>query len=67
MRITVIEHGADAPLGYLAEWLGVPCDIVRPYLGEEVPERAADGLIVLGGEMAAWRTTRPPGCPPPGR
>ena len=45
MRITVIEHEADAPLGYLGGWLGPVCDVVRPYLGEEVPSRAADGLI----------------------
>lgn len=54
MRITVIEHEADAGLGYLADWLGVDCDVVRPYLGEAVPSRAADGLIVLGGEASAW-------------
>ncbi|MFI6326465.1 type 1 glutamine amidotransferase [Nonomuraea sp. NPDC050556] len=54
MRITVIEHEADAGLGYLADWLGVDCDVVRPYLGETVPSRAADGLIVLGGEASAW-------------
>lgn len=54
MRITVIEHEAEAGLGYLAGWLGVPCEVVRPYLGDEVPERAADGLVVLGGEASAW-------------
>ncbi|MFI6477760.1 type 1 glutamine amidotransferase [Nonomuraea sp. NPDC050663] len=54
MRITVIEHEADAGLGYLDSWLGIPCDVVRPYLGDPVPERAADGLIVLGGEASAW-------------
>jgi GMP synthase (glutamine-hydrolysing) len=60
MRITVIEHDGDAPLGFLAEWLGPACETVRPYLGEPVPERAADGLIVLGGEMAAWEDDRYP-------
>ncbi|MFC7587657.1 type 1 glutamine amidotransferase [Nonomuraea antimicrobica] len=63
MRITVIEHEADAGLGYLAGWLGVPCDVVRPYLGEEVPVRAADGLIVLGGSAAAWEDERSPWQP----
>ncbi|MDA0633051.1 type 1 glutamine amidotransferase [Nonomuraea sp. MCN248] len=63
MRITVIEHEAAAPLGYLADWLGLPCDVVRPYLGEEIPGRAADGLIVLGGEAAAWEDERFPWLP----
>ncbi|MEU7854505.1 type 1 glutamine amidotransferase [Nonomuraea sp. NPDC049141] len=63
MRITVIEHEADAPLGYLGGWLGPVCDVVRPYLGEEVPERAAGGLIVLGGESAAWEDERCPWLP----
>jgi GMP synthase (glutamine-hydrolysing) len=63
MRITVIEHEADAPLGYLGGWLGPVCDVVRPYLGEEVPSRAADGLIVLGGEAAAWEDERCPWLP----
>ncbi|MEV1241390.1 type 1 glutamine amidotransferase [Nonomuraea sp. NPDC049750] len=63
MRITVIEHEADATLGYLGDWLGPVCDVVRPYLGEEVPERAADGLIVLGGETAAWEDDRCPWLP----
>ncbi|MFD1535774.1 type 1 glutamine amidotransferase [Nonomuraea guangzhouensis] len=63
MRITVIQHEADAPLGYLGGWLGPVCDVVRPYLGEEIPERAADGLIVLGGESAAWEDERCPWLP----
>ncbi|WP_113700135.1 type 1 glutamine amidotransferase [Nonomuraea lactucae] len=63
MRITVIEHEADAGLGFLAGWLGLACDVVRPYLGEPVPERAADGLIVLGGEPAAWEDDRHPWLP----
>ncbi|MFG1944757.1 type 1 glutamine amidotransferase [Nonomuraea sp. NPDC048826] len=63
MRITVIENEADAPLGYLADWLGLPCDVIRPYLGEEIPGRAADGLIVLGGDAAAWEDERCPWLP----
>ncbi|GAA2382622.1 type 1 glutamine amidotransferase [Nonomuraea africana] len=54
MRITVIEHEAGAGLGFFEEWLGVPCEVVRPYLGESVPAHAPDGLIVLGGEASAW-------------
>ncbi|SDJ15168.1 type 1 glutamine amidotransferase [Nonomuraea jiangxiensis] len=63
MRITVIEHEAEAGLGYLGEWLGLDCDVVRPYLGEEVPGKAADGLIVLGGAAAAWEDERSPWQP----
>ncbi|GAA2211106.1 type 1 glutamine amidotransferase [Nonomuraea monospora] len=63
MRITVIEHEAEAGLGYLARWLGLECEIVRPYLGQEVPERARDGLIVLGGAAAAWEDERSPWQP----
>jgi GMP synthase-like glutamine amidotransferase len=63
MRITVIEHEVDAGLGFLAGWLGLPCDVVRPYLGHPVPERPADGLIVLGGEPAAWEDDRYPWLP----
>ncbi|MFC4119319.1 type 1 glutamine amidotransferase [Nonomuraea zeae] len=63
MRITVIEHEAEAGLGYLAGWLGLACDVVRPYLGEEIPARPADGLIVLGGAAAAWEDERSPWQP----
>ncbi|MBB2911939.1 GMP synthase-like glutamine amidotransferase [Streptosporangium becharense] len=66
MRITVIEHEADAGLGFFAGWLaetGAVCEVVRPYLGETVPGRAADGLIVLGGEAAAWEDERFPWLP----
>jgi GMP synthase (glutamine-hydrolysing) len=66
MRITVIEHEADAGLGFFAGWLtdaGAGFEVVRPYLGEAVPERAAGGLIVLGGEAAAWEDEQYPWLP----
>jgi GMP synthase (glutamine-hydrolysing) len=66
MRITVIEHEASAGLGFFAGWLaeaGAGCEIVRPYLGEAVPERAEDGLIVLGGKAAAWEDAQYPWLP----
>ncbi|MFJ2029170.1 type 1 glutamine amidotransferase [Streptosporangium sp. NPDC087985] len=66
MRVTVVEHEATAGPGFLAGWLdtaGIGCEVVRPYLGEAVPERAEDGLIVLGGEAAAWEDERYPWLP----
>ncbi|WP_326821230.1 type 1 glutamine amidotransferase [Streptosporangium sp. NBC_01639] len=66
MRVTVVEHEAAAGLGFFAGWLdaaGVGCEVVRPYLGEAVPERAGDGLIVLGGEAAAWEDEQYPWLP----
>ncbi|MEO3812407.1 type 1 glutamine amidotransferase [Sphaerisporangium sp. B11E5] len=56
-RVVVVEHEADAGLGYFEGWLagaGVDCDVVRPYLGEDVPAEPGDGLIVLGGAASAW-------------
>jgi GMP synthase-like glutamine amidotransferase len=54
MGITVIEHEAGAGLGYFAGWLaGTGYEVVRPYLGQAVPDRAG-ALIVLGGEASAW-------------
>ncbi|MEU4835731.1 type 1 glutamine amidotransferase [Streptosporangium sp. NPDC023615] len=66
MRITVVEHEADAGPGFLADWLagaGAACEVVRPYLGEAVPDGPADGLVVLGGEAAAWEDERFPWLP----
>ncbi|WP_182904574.1 type 1 glutamine amidotransferase [Microbispora sp. H13382] len=56
-RLIVIEHEADAGLGFFAGWLeaaGVEAEVVRPYKGEPVPGRAPAGLLVLGGAAAAW-------------
>ncbi|GAA0415159.1 aminotransferase [Acrocarpospora corrugata] len=54
-RVVVIEHEAEAGLGYFEDWLaGVETVVVRPYLGEPVPDRVSDGLLVLGGAAAAW-------------
>ncbi|GAA4555476.1 type 1 glutamine amidotransferase [Planotetraspora kaengkrachanensis] len=53
----MIEHEAEAGLGFFAGWLrdaGVDCEVVRPYKGDPVPETADRGLVVLGGEASAW-------------
>ena len=56
-RYLVVQHEAVAPAGWLAErWsqLGIDLDVVRPDVGEPLPEALVhDGLIVLGGPMNA--------------
>jgi GMP synthase (glutamine-hydrolysing) len=58
-RVLVVEHEPDAGLSMMAEHLDGAVQVVRPYLGESLPEsmgQSADylGLIVLGGSMGAW-------------
>ncbi|MGX1881757.1 type 1 glutamine amidotransferase [Streptomyces sp. NPDC055287] len=53
-RVLVVEHEAECPPGLWGAWLteaGLRLHIVRPYLGEPLPEdvRPFDGLLVLGG------------------
>lgn len=63
----VIEHQADCGIGAFAGWLeaagGTPLRIIRPYLGDPVPEAAPEGLLVLGGEMHALEDDRAPWLP----
>ncbi|WP_285579359.1 type 1 glutamine amidotransferase [Herbidospora sp. NBRC 101105] len=61
-RVTVIEHEAEAGLGYFAGWLG---DVVvhRPYLGDALPDDPGDGLLVLGGAASAWDDENHPWLP----
>ncbi|WP_446666054.1 type 1 glutamine amidotransferase [Flexivirga sp. B27] len=55
--VLVVQPDDVDPLGRFDGWLdehGVAIQTVRPYAGDPVPaELAADGLIVLGGEMSA--------------
>ena len=54
-EIVVVEHEVGCPLDRFADWLdGVNVRMVRPYLGDPVPESVSEGLIVLGGEMSAY-------------
>ncbi|MFC7487629.1 type 1 glutamine amidotransferase [Knoellia sp. CPCC 206453] len=56
-RYLIVQHEAEAPAGWLAErWSqqGIELDVVRPDLGEAIPETLKhDALIVLGGAMNA--------------
>ncbi|CAA9399716.1 MAG: hypothetical protein AVDCRST_MAG32-2894 [uncultured Nocardioides sp.] len=53
----VVEHQQNCPAGLVGDWLveaGASLDVVRPYLGDELPEPATyDALLVLGGDMGA--------------
>ncbi|MEO7269852.1 MAG: type 1 glutamine amidotransferase [Knoellia sp.] len=56
-RYLIVQHEAEAPAGWLAErWeqQGIELDVVRPDLGEAIPEALRhDALVVLGGAMNA--------------
>lgn len=62
-RVLVVEQSDSAPLGRLATLDGL--DVVRPHHGDAVPTSAdgLDGLIVLGGHMAAWEDDDAPWLP----
>ena len=57
VRIAVVEHQESCPPALLGGWLsdaGAELDVVRPYLGDDLPDAAAyDALLVLGGDMGA--------------
>lgn len=54
-RVLVVQPDAKDDLGRLGPWLeaeGMAVEVIRPFLGEPVPSRAAaDALVVLGGSM----------------
>lgn len=56
-EVLVIQPCEDDPLGRFERWLaecGIVLRTVRPFAGDTVPARlAADGLIVLGGDMSS--------------
>lgn len=64
-RVLVVQHEDGAPLGRLADVPGVRLDVVRPDRGEELPAtvEGLDGLLVLGGAMAAWEDDVAPWLP----
>ncbi len=68
--ILVVQHQDDGGLGRLRPHLAAAArlDVVRPDRGESLPERldgvdGVDGLVVLGGSMAAWEDDRAPWLP----
>lgn len=69
--VLVIEHEERADLGWMEPLPGCQVDYVRPYRGEPLPtslaagpgRRGYQGLIVLGGSMAAWADTAHPWLP----
>lgn len=70
LSVLVIEHEPGAPAGWLGEELelaGAVLDVRRPYSGESVPGAAelaqVDGVVVLGGSMAAWDDAVAPWLP----
>lgn len=56
-KVLVVEHEAACPPAHLGRWLveaGLELDVVRPYLGEPLPDHAAyDAVLVLGGSVGA--------------
>ncbi|MDN5658857.1 type 1 glutamine amidotransferase [Brevibacterium sandarakinum] len=68
VRILVIEHEMDAGPERFGQWLieaGAEVDVLRPYLGDEIPA-ALDGysaLLVLGGSAGPLEDTANPWLP----
>lgn len=68
VRILVIEHEKDAGPERFGQWLieaGAEVDVLRPYLGDEIPA-ALDGysaLLVLGGSAGPLEDTANPWLP----
>jgi GMP synthase (glutamine-hydrolysing) len=67
LTVLVVEHEADAPGGWLVEELeGAGCrlEVCRPYAGDRLPGLdGVDGVVVLGGPMAAWDDAATPWLP----
>jgi GMP synthase (glutamine-hydrolysing) len=66
-RLAVVQHEDGCPLGLFDGWLGAAgtdVTVARPYRGEPVPDLGdIDGLVVLGGSMAATDHARHPWLP----
>jgi len=66
-RVLVLQHAASVPPARFGEWLraaGCTLDVRRCDQGDELPEiKGYDGLLVLGGGMAADDDTAHPWLP----
>jgi len=69
VRLLAVQNDPTDPPALLGEWwqeVGVDVVVLRADAGEQVPTRlpdGIDGLVVLGGEMAAWEDHRAPWLP----
>jgi GMP synthase-like glutamine amidotransferase len=61
----VVQHEERVPLARWQDAPGLDLVVIRPHLGEPVPADLTgyDGLIVLGGTMAAWEDEVAPWLP----
>lgn len=65
-HVLVVEHERDAGLSLMADHLGDRAQVLRPYLGDRLPDALGPGhagLLVLGGSMAAWEDDAAPWLP----
>lgn len=68
--VLVVEHEPGAPAGWFGDELqraGCRLDVRRPYAGDPLPSGAeladVDGVVVLGGGVAAWDDAAAPWLP----
>ncbi|MFP5347298.1 MAG: type 1 glutamine amidotransferase [Actinomycetes bacterium] len=64
-RVLVVQHEQGVPPCRYATLPGAGVHVVRPYTGDALPGdcRGFDGLMVLGGTMAAWEDDVAPWLP----
>lgn len=66
-RVLVVEHELQTTLDRMAVLPGCSVEVVRPAAGERLPDRLFGsgwgGVLVLGGEMAAWEDDVAPWLP----
>lgn len=69
LRLLVVQNDPTGPVALLGEWwseVGVETTVIRADQGEPVPDELPDGydgLVLLGGAMAAWEDDVAPWLP----